>query len=294
MLKIFIRVAMVLCLYIVTIQTEALAQNKSATLEPQLNISVLLDLSDRIDPKLVTYMPTQNERDVEIIRLLADLMKEDMEKRGAYNAKGKIRVLFSPPPNDPEINSIAQKMSVDLSNMTPKEKKHIYDNISKDFEENTKKIYDLSISKAKWDGSDLWRFFKNNVKDYCIESDDSYRNILIILTDGYVYHKNSVNVVNNRSTYVLPKLFGKYGLRNNPQWETIFDKKDLGLISTRDDLQNLEVMVLEVNPSAKNRDDEDIIKKYLSKWFEEMGVSKYKIYNTDLPQYTQKRVKEFL
>lgn len=260
----------------------------------QINISILLDLSDRIDPNLVTYIPSQNERDIEIIKVIAEELKKDMVERGAYLAKGKLRVLFSPAPNEPEINFIAEQMSIDLSDKDPKEKKIIFKSLPGSLVANAEKIYNLAIKNAKWDGADLWRFFKNKVKDYCVDSNDSYRNILIILTDGYVYHKNSVNIVDNRSTYILPKLFMNYGLRGNPNWEEVFEKKDLGMISTRNDLKDLEVLVLEVNPSTKNRDDEDIIRKYLSKWFNEMGISDYKIYNTDLPQYTQKRVRDFL
>ena len=46
------------------------------------------------------------------------------------------------------------------------------------------------------------------------------------------------------------------------------------LITTREDLQELEVLVLEIIPSAEYKNDEDILKAYLTKWFREMGLLK--------------------
>ena len=156
------------------------------------------------------------------------------------------------------------------------------------------KIYELSISNHKWVGSDIWRFFKNDVKDYCVENNPEYRNILIILTDGYIYHDDSKDQAGNRFAYILPQIFTNYKLRNNPTWEQVIKDKDIGLITKRDDLQDLEVLVLEVTPSPNYKNDEDIIKVLLSKWFGEMNVKRYAIYNTDLPNYTQQRISDFL
>ena len=54
-------------------------------------------------------------------------------------------------------------------------------------------------------------------------------------------------------------------LRANSQWLQLFDRRDYGLITTREDLQELEVLVLEIIPSAEYKNDEDILKEYLTK-----------------------------
>jgi hypothetical protein len=158
-----------------------------------------------------------------------------------------------------------------------------------------KKIYDLTVSEKKWIGSDIWRFFKNDVADYCITSspDMSYRNILVILTDGYIYHNDSKDRIQNRYAYITPSVLEAHHLRNNPNWEKTIDSADFGLIAKRNDLNNLEILVLEVNPSANHKNDEDIIKKVLSKWFDEMKVKRYRIYNTELPVNTIERIDRF-
>jgi hypothetical protein len=92
----------------------------------------------------------------------------------------------------------------------------------------------------------------------------------------------------------LPELITKYQLRNNPNWEQRIDKLDFGLITKRNDLNNLEILVLEITPSPVYKDDEDIIKDVLSKWFKEMQVKRFALYNSDLPEYTKQRISDFM
>lgn len=258
----------------------------------QLNITVLLDLSDRIDPNTHPSQPQHFEKDIEIIKYLAKMFTDDMKSKGTFMAKGKLKVIFSPKPADPNINVLAEKLNVDLSKVSVQQKKVIYENIVKDFGQNATNIYKTTINNQKWHGSDIWRFFKNDVKDFCINSDSSYRNILVILTDGYIYHKDSKDKIDNRYAYLLSQNIDQF--RNKADWESKFDNLDFGLISKRSDLNNLEVLVLEVNPYEGNANDEDIIRKTLSKWFNEMNVRRFAIYNSDLSSYTKQRIEQFI
>src|SRR5437667_7251200 len=79
--------------------------------DKQLNINILWDLSDRIDPSVNPAAPQHYERDIEIIKTFTEAFKKEMEFKGAYKAKGKIKVFFTPPPNDDEINTIARNLS---------------------------------------------------------------------------------------------------------------------------------------------------------------------------------------
>lgn len=267
----------------------------------QLNINVLWDISDRINDQKNSAAPPHYQRDIEAIKTLTEVFKKDMQVKGAYKAKSKIRVLFYPTPANNEINTIAKNLSYDLSSFNGEEanrkKKIVYDSITKQFEKSTKTIYELTLNANKtksWDGSDIWRFFKNDVKDYCIEKRRGYRNILVIITDGYIYHKDSKDRAGNRTAYVLPETLKPF--RTNSTWKQLFDKGDYGLISTRNDLKDLEVLVLEITPSANHKNDEDILKAYLAKWLREMGVAENNIacYNSDLPDYTRNKIIDFI
>jgi len=258
--------------------------------DKQLNISILLDLSDRVVKEM---QPSQVIRDIAIINKITDMFKSDMEKKGAYMSKQKLRVLFTPAPADPNINNISKKLRIDLSKTEIKNKKDIFDNVKTDFESAIQEIYKLTIESRNWIGSDIWRFFKNDVVDFCVESDNEYRNILIIVTDGYIYHKQSFDRIENKTTYITPVFIQKEGFRNNSNWLEQFNKQKFGLLSERQDLNNLEILVLEINPSNNHRNDEDIIKTFISKWFEEMNVQSFSIYNTSLPENTATRIENF-
>ncbi|MDC9723480.1 MAG: hypothetical protein PSN34_12020 [Urechidicola sp.] len=269
-------------------------KNQTKEKDKQLNITILLDLSDRIEPTKYPSSPEHFERDIEVVNYFTELFKKDMEKKGAFMAKGKMKVIFSPRPNDSEINEIATQLSIDLSKTkNTKEKKNIFDNVSINFKENLSKIYSKTIETKKYPGSDIWRFFKNDVVDYCIEDSSDYRNILVLITDGYLYHKNSTDKTKNRTASLLPINIASSGLRS-PNWKDKFDSQDFGYITTRSDLNNLDVLVLEINPSEKFKNDEDVIKEYLSKWFTEMNVNSFKLYNSDLPQYTKSKIDKFI
>ena len=91
-----------------------------------------------------------------------------------------------------------------------------------------------------------------------------------------------------------PIFLDKEGFRNNPEWEETLKEGDYGFKSRRGDLKNLEVLVLEVNPSQNHLNDDEIIMKFWAQWFEEMGVKKYKICTSDLPGNTKELIAAFM
>lgn len=267
---------------------------KDKKADKQINLTILLDLSDRIDPTKTPDKPEHSQRDSALISYLTDYFLSQMKTNGTYMAKGKMRVIFHPNPPDPGINQAATKLSVDLSKMDPKGKKNIYETLKQTVAENISSIYRTTIRQAVWPGSDIWRFFKNDVKEIAIDPDSSYRNLLVIFTDGYLYHADSKDVAKNRYAYILPDLFDKYKLRDDNNWEEKMDKLDFGLICKQKRLDQLEVLVLEVTPSVNHKNDEDIIRKVMDKWFAEMGVKTWKIINSDLPEFTRQKIAVFL
>jgi hypothetical protein len=258
--------------------------------EKQLNISILLDLSDRISPSI---NPDAQKNDIENIKTITESFRSNMTSLGAYKAKGRIRLFFSPPPANANINSIASKLFLDCSKMDTKGRKVVYDTITGLYAQNLEEIYHETIVKSSWEGSDIWRFFKDDVKDFCIEKDTNYRNVLIILTDGYLYHQQSVINNKNRFTYLLGnRNLNQYRKQN---WEQMIEQNDFGIMTERNDLNDLEVLVLEVkaeNPS--NKIDEDILKFLWKKWFKEMNVTRFQVYNSDLAANTKTRIEGFL
>ena len=274
-------------------QTASSSSQTAGNNNAQLNISIFLDLSNRISPSKYPDTPSPTERDLAAIETIVSCFKDDMEAKGAYRAKGCIKVFFDPTPQINGINEMATKLDVDLSKAKDnKEKKKIFDHINQDFSKYLKLIYQESISSQNWIGADVWGFFKRKVKDRCIRP--NYRNILVIITDGNIYHQNSKEKSVNRYSYLLPEVLTGQNLRNNSNWKEDMRNKDFGLIAPRNDLQDLEVLVLEIRSEPNNPQDQDVIEETLKKWFNEMSIKRYSILGSDLPANTQSSIREFI
>ena len=241
-----------------------------------LNISVFIDLSDRLIREME---PSQMSRDTAIVGYLADYFKSVTLGPQILSSKNNIKVFFYPTPQNSDIATLAQGLSVDLSTLQGKAKKNALLSMKQSFQNNLAQIYSKAIDDGnnhKWPGCDIWDFFSSKKVDVqCIRKD--YRNILIILTDGYLYEGNNKMVDGNAFSFVLP--------------QTLKDPQS-SLIVKRKGLENLEVRILEVNPY--NKQEGYKLVPVLEKWLEEMGVKEITVAETDLPIHTQTIIKSFL
>lgn len=254
------------------------------------NISLLLDLSDRIslaknpNPTMEYY-----QRDLGYIKSVAETFTQHLKVKKIKQMDDKIQLFFNPEPLDPAINSISAslKIAVDKNNAS----KDFLNSINKNYAAKTSKIYNSAIKDDNFIGSDIWNFFDTKVKDQCVE--DKYRNILIVLTDGYMFHENTVVTEGKRTSYITPELIRKNGL-NTQNWKKKFDEQDFGFIKIEGNLSNLEVLVLGINPDKKNPYEEKVIKAYWTKWFAEMNIKHFEIKNADLPSNMEKIIQDFI
>lgn len=254
------------------------------------NISILLDLSDRISLKKNSN-PTMEyyERDLGYIKSVSEAFTQHLKTKRIRQIDDKMQLFFNPEPLDPKINSISEnlRIAIDKNNVS----KDFLNSINANYASKTSKIYDSAIKDDHFIGSDIWNFFDTKVEDQCVE--DKYRNILIVLTDGYMFHENSITTEGNRTSYITSKLIQKNGL-NSSEWKKKFDEQDFGFIKVNDDLSNLEVLVLGINPDKKNPYEEKVIKAYWTKWFTEMNIKHFEIKNADLPSNMEKIIQDFI
>ena len=257
----------------------------------QLNITILLDLSDRINTE---KNPEQWKYDIENIKVITDFFKSKI-KENPHSYKGKIRVRLLPPPSDDlNMNSIISGLEF-ICQGEAVENKRIHDAISECYEQSLKEIYTQTIEAGKWEkGSDMFGFFKNNVYR-CIEEDTIYRNILIIFTNGYLYAEYQSDLKWDNTTSIQPKSL-EQKFQNLDSWGQ--QKNNVRIKTERNDLQNLGILVLGIKaekPSRRNI-DEDILKYLWGKWFDEMGVKadNYKIFTSVPPTELKADIESFL
>lgn len=254
------------------------------------NISILLDLSDRIsleenpNPTMEYY-----QRDLGYIKSVSEAFTQHLKSKRIRQLNDKIQVFFNPEPQNPDINSISKKLKIiiDKNNVSKK----LLNSINSNYALQTSKIYESAIKDNNFIGSDIWSFFDAKVKDQCIEK--GVKNILVVLTDGYMFYNTTIMKDGNRTTYITPELIKKNSL-NTVDWNKKIQDKDFGFIKAGDDFSNLEVLVLGINPNHKNPYEEKVIKAYWTKWFTEMKIQHFEIKNADLPSNMEVIIKNFI
>ena len=275
----------------------SVAEKTTVAGKKHLNINILLDLSDRIDPVVNSKQPSQKERDIQIVRNFCQAFKSNVDGFNAFKAQSKIRVFFDPEPNNSEVASIAQNLNASCqagnTAEAAKKNKRIYQGLDSNFTSGLNRIYDLAVKSKDYPGSNIFRFMKDDV-GRCIENPTLFRNVLVILTDGYVYYENEKYHEGNRYSYIEKNFPHFNRFRNRNLLRDDFDSKNYGLIKVNSNLENLEVIVLELSPPNNSPVDFDIMQKYWSKWLGEMGVKKFDIVKTDQPVYTKNRINDFL
>ena len=246
------------------------------TQEKPLNISIYLDLSDRI--KSQTYSENnlnQMDKDTAIVAFLAAVVKKRAEKQRIVACKDKIKVFFYPAPNDSKIALLSDHLEMDLSTTKAQDKKKVLMAFEDDFKTSLEQIYHSTIQSNQWPGSDIWGFFKKPIDTYCIKEDS--RNVLVILTDGYIYYQPNRIQKGDSTNYILQQT-----LRNPKS----------ALIPARNDLDDLEVLFLELNPNPPT--DQTKMEEVISEWLKAMGVKKFYVGETDLPSNTKMIIEKFL
>ena len=143
-----------------------------------LNISVLLDLSDRINPaKYPSPAMEFYQRDIGYLKAIAENFETHIMNKRMIKIDDKIQVFIDPEPSDKTLNQKLEALKISFNRSTVTKEGILatckkYDSIST-------LIYEAAIKDNHYVGSDTWRFFKNKVNDYSIE--DDYRNILVVL-----------------------------------------------------------------------------------------------------------------
>ncbi|MGO4773665.1 hypothetical protein ACEN2I_18580 [Flavobacterium sp. W22_SRS_FK3] len=261
-----------------------------SSVSENLNISILVDLSDRISLKK-NPNPTMEfyQRDLGYIKSVSEAFAKHLKSKRIRQIDDKMQLFFNPEPENPEINSIANelKIKVDKNNAS----KNLLNSISGNYALKTAKLYDSAIKDDNYIGSDIWNFFDNKAQDQCI--DKGYRNILVILTDGYMFYEGTQIKNGTLSNYLTPQLIKQNGLNTN-EWQKKFKSENFGFIRIDNDLSNLEVLILGINPAKNNPYEEKVIKAYWNKWLTEMNIKHFQVKNTDLPSNMDKIINDFI
>lgn len=266
---------------LVCISCGAEKKNEPVEVKTPINISVFLDLSDRLDSTCNGGFPvSQMTRDTAIVNALVDYFVATCVEHKISENKNHFQILFHPTPKTSDIMSLAANLNIDMAKISaPADKKKKLVVMKDEFSKSLTQIYEQTLRDKEWIGSDIWGFFCNKnakVDNLCIR--EGYRNIMVILTDGYIYHKANMQQDGNSYSYILPSL-----VNNIP---------DLSLMAPRTGLDSLEVMMLEINPGKPLMQSKLI--SVLETWLKDMGVKRYVVSETGMPSDTRTIIDNFL
>lgn len=252
-------------------KSDAVTTSPNSAMMP-LNISIYLDLSDRLERQMY---PSQQKRDIEIVNYVGEILKNHAVSQKILPSRDRIKVFFYPAPNDSKITLLSKDLEMDLSKAQPAEKKKMLLEFQDKFATSLTEIYDATLKGKNWIGSDIWGFFKKQIDTYCIREDA--RNIIVILTDGYLFYAPNKLKDRDNYSYILPQTL------TNP---------NSGLIVSRKGLENIEVLMLEVNPLDPKHQDR--MENILQNWLKGMGVQKMYVGETDQPSNTKLIIDKFM
>jgi len=265
---------------------------KGASKKQSLNISILLDLSDRINPQKYSNPGMEYyKRDLGYIESISKSFENNLRSRPIRQDDEYIQVYFEPEPLNPRINALAKKLK--LSFTKDNTNRISIQNISQQYTKTIAEIYSLAIKDNKYIGSDIWTFFKIKVKDYCIKL--NHRNILFILTDGYMFHPDSKFNQGAQTSYITPQVVKALKL-NSSRYKDIIQKNGYGFVKATDNLSNLEVVILGIKPAKGNPFEGDVLTEYWTKWLSDMKVKRpiLKPVPADLPSNLESVIDKYI
>ena len=234
--------------------------------QPQtLNVSIYLDLSDRIADK--NLVPNQVYRDTAIINYLIEYFISQTLDIHILTSENKMKVFFYPMPQDAKISELSKRLNVDISEKKGIDKRTSLEAMRKDFPAILDTIYTKTLESKKWPGCDIWDFFSSKkVDNLCIKK--GARNIIVILTDGYIYYDKNAFQEGDAYSYI-----GHKKLENLKNYSLI-DRRNGELAD-----KGLEILMLEINPEKPAHRDKMV--KILGDWFKAMGIEKFTAVETD-------------
>ncbi|MBQ4485221.1 MAG: hypothetical protein II934_09530 [Prevotella sp.] len=219
------------------------------------------------------------EKDTAIVGYIADYFLKESKDNGIQESQNRIKVLFYPEPQGTAMVKCADDLNVDIQKCKEgAERKNKVKNVKETFQKSLEQVYTQAIKDSNFPGCDIWGFFSNKKVDiHCIS--DNHRNILFVLTDGYILDEKTMERNGDISNYISSKIL------TNPNAEL-----EVG----RTGLENLEVAILEINPQ-----DPKHLKKMTSmieNWLKGMGIKEENITisDTGLPVNTKRVIESFL
>lgn len=273
------------------------------------NIVVVPDLSNRLDNRLYPRQLTDASVFRAILKVFPDLTAA--YNRIAYQ-KDKLSVRLLNPLEVRGFNQLQQRLTIDLGGFSQRERieflrnrenaaKGTYTEKAADFEQAATELYQAAANNHY--GADLWNFFNQTLDGQFFtltkpintaRVKDVSRNILILITDGYIeVGTGGRNPCGTRLcqqlTYYQMKALRRYCQSSNLPLKDAFKESGYGITPIQSSvLEDTEVLMLEVYDRSKSRSgsirhtpsDFKLLQLYWQDFFEKSGAKRFQLVET--------------
>ena len=253
----------ILTLFLVIILVVSCAPPIDDSLDPEVNVVVLLDLGDRISNS------NQRKRDITIFEYISSSFLNRIwdYKLIRSNLSIKIADLNSNEFSEPLYE---EKLSLNLRTIpddeylwgTRTEMLVNYDTIRS---EQISDLYNKSLNINNRKG-DLWSFFNNDLNNL-LSRDSTTNNFIFIISDGYLEQKNYLN---NFSYF-----------NNMKNWEYELKKQKAIKPLNKKFVPNTKVLFLELAPKKDFTFEYDMLKLGWEVWLEDIGFGDVRFLKND-------------
>jgi hypothetical protein len=272
------------------------------------NIIFAPDLSNRI----TTYSkPLKDEQIIKVV--LDNIYPNILTHKRLTQQKDKFSVSFINDRLISEYNIDFNNLSIDFSKFNNQQRDRIDyimgrspQTLAQDistFEQEVQSFYSKAGDNTF--GADLWSYFQSGIDNIMIHVGEEpfeangktyinkFRNILILLTDGYLeagmYGNSSCpqrNLCYDLSKTRVDEFRRAFQASGEQDLQVFFDKNNYGLVPVSNpNLEELEVLVLEIYDRSLSKGgsatvhptDMEILKLFWSDWLKKSGVIRYEL-----------------
>jgi hypothetical protein len=227
-----------------------------------LNIILVPDLSYRINDK--KNNPEQMKNDTALLNTVWKLFEKKVRLK--MNSKDRLVVdIADPEQGQGQFKTIADSLVFDLSDFKNKSNRLYFNSIQGRFESNIKQLYNLA--KQKTTGANYVYFFAEKLQSRIKKStlDDDFRNVVILITDGYL----ELTMKDGSATSISPPIdaLRKYCMTgNNSSFKYPMQTVDITY-------PDVEVYLFEVNERQSGQGcDFKGLKRWWTDWFKAMQI----------------------
>ena len=259
-MKNLLTILTVLLFSFISISSYAISENKS---KEQDNYVILLDLSDRM------LNPNQAELDKAVIMECFEQFERHVKRHLYIKSKARFSVIIIPQKGVCyNIYDYNNKLSIDLSVITPAQKRKAVEQFSKKLSSLLNELYKQAYQGSQtsnYYGVDIWKYFYNQLSYDLLEN---YNNQIIVLTDGYFDFESHHNV-KKQENYFTSTQFFKFLSSNN--WKQISEKQNFGILPiTQKKFTKAHITVIGISPKNEDLFEQEKLIYFWTKWVNDM------------------------